>query len=364
MTAPTRAEVNLAALRHNIDVLRKDAGGRDLLAVVKAGAYGHGAIPVSRALEAHGVGWLGVATLPEALELREAGITARILVFGGQRPEDLVHFSENDLDLTVTSGSIAEAIATSGLPLRVHLQVDTGMERLGLLPPEALQMLGQLDRAPGVTLAGVYTHLADPDHADSPLTRLQMERWHGFIREARGLPDAVHVGATGAVLSSPDLLEGTSLARPGIAVYGIYDGRHGNKLQPVMSLISRIARIRSVEKGTRVSYGGRWEAPAPVRIATIAAGYADGVHRALSNKGQVGIAGHLHPIAGTVCMDMTMVAVADPDLPVREGDPAVFFGRGGPDCRDVARRAGTISWDIVCGVSARVPRVYRDAPGA
>ncbi|MBO6577171.1 MAG: alanine racemase [Rhodothermales bacterium] len=352
--APVRAHVHLEALTHNLQEIRRRTSAR-VMGVVKANAYGHGAVPIARHLVAHGVDVLAVATVPEALQLREAGLEERILVFGAATEADLAVCSARDIELTVASQELLEQVLASRLALRLHLQVDTGMLRLGLVPEYAHEQVARIARKPNLELAGVFTHLAAGDGVRTPQMDSQMERWQGFLTRCGPLDCLKHVSATGALFNSPHVLEGTDYVRPGIALYGLFE--RDSPLRPLMRVTSRVARVADVTRGTPVSYGGRWTAPRDTRIVTVAAGYADGVPRIMSGGPWMGVRGIQAPIVGTICMDMCMLD-AGPGAEVNVGDEVVLFGEGGPSCFDVAGWANTITYDVVCGLSSRVARVY------
>ena len=367
--APTTAEIDLVHLRHNVRVLQNRAGTASLMGVVKANAYGHGAVRIVRVLQEEGVRYFAVATLPEAIQLREAGITAPVLVFGAPLPSYLPAYARHTLDLTVTSRTLAEAVADAARrhgPLRVHLEVDTGMGRLGMDPDEAPEIVRLLRTAPQVTLAGLWTHFATADELDDTFAMEQLARFRTVLASVGDVAEHVHTANSAALLTLP---ESCAFARPlvrtGIALYGL-----GNRpvlmkdLRPVMRLTSRVTHVKTVATGTSISYGRRWRAPYPTRIATVNAGYADGYPRLLSNRAEVGIGGRRYPVAGAVCMDMFMVDLGAPDGPggtVAVGDEVVLFGTGGPSALEVADWAETIPYEICSAVSSRVPRHYRAA---
>ncbi|MFT5143215.1 MAG: alanine racemase [Rhodothermales bacterium] len=360
--SPTIAEVDLGALRRNLATIRRRVAPRPVMAVVKANAYGHGAERVAQCLLAEGVQHFAVATLDEGIALRQAGISGNILVFGAPLPAELPWFAENELDLTVGSESILMAVLQCDTPLRVQLLVDTGMTRLGLEPQRAISALAMLGGAGHVALTGVCTHLAGADLPDRARTTAQLATWSDFLASARPVGCPVHVAASGGCWTSPEALKHSDLVRAGISLYGLYEPSGDTApdvLEPVARLISRVARVQRIGAGTAVSYGGRWKAPYETRVATIAAGYADGVPRSLSNVGRVGIRGRLFPMVGTICMDMLMVHIDDPDFPMSEGDEVVLFGRGGPSCSEQAEKALSITYEMVCRISGRVARRYR-----
>jgi alanine racemase len=374
---PVTATVDLDALRHNVRVLQARAGTADLMAIVKANAYGHGAVPVTRALRDEGVHHFAVARPAEAIRLREAGCPDRILVLGAPFPDDLAVYTAHDLDLTVSSRAAAEAARQHGRPLRVHAKVDTGMGRIGLPVGEAADVITQLTEAPDVTLAGVWTHLATADEPGSAFAQTQLSRFRrllGDLRE-RGVetaPEHVHAANTGALLTLGARAHDFSapLVRTGIALYGLGAspelGARAD-LRPVMRLSARVTHLKTVEAGTPISYGAQWRAPRPARIATLGVGYGDGYPRLGSGRAAVRIGGEERPVVGTICMDMCMVDLGPPDRrlaqTVEVGDTATLFGPGGPTAYDVAEWAETIPYEICCGVSPRVPRRYVGTDG-
>ncbi|MDX1420207.1 MAG: alanine racemase [Rubricoccaceae bacterium] len=363
---PLRAEVDLDALRHNARALQARAGEAEVMAAVKADAYGHGAVPVARVLLDEGIRRFAVANVPEGVELREAGLQAPVLVLGAPLPEHLPACARYDLAVTVTSPGVAEAVveaAEKAGPLVVHLKVDTGMNRLGVEPEDAPAVLARLQAAPGVEVEGIMTHFATVDRRYTVAQRAAFDRLLARLGEA--VPPLVHVSNSGTLLALPEVLGGATLARVGGALYGLISERvaeaEGADLRPVMRLVSRVVHVQTVAAGEAVSYGRTWVAERPARIAVVAGGYGDGLSRALSNRGAVGVGGRLWPIAGRVCMDMLMLDLGDPDGPgaaVRLGDEAVLFGAGGPSALHLAEAADTIAYAVTCGLTARVPRVY------
>lgn len=366
---PLCAEVDLGALRHNVRVLQERAGAAELLAVVKADAYGHGAVPVVRALAEEGVGRFAVANVPEGVELREAGLKAPVLVLGAPLPEYLPACAHYDLTVTVTSPEVAEAVAVAAQqagPLVVHVKVDTGMNRLGIEPESVPAVLARLQAAPGVEVEGLMTHFGTVDRRYTFAQRAVFDALLARLRRAPGgVPPLVHDANSGTLLALPETIEDRALARVGGALFGLVSERvaeaEAADLRPVMRLTSRVVHVQTVAAGDAVSYGRTWTAVRPSRIAVVAGGYGDGLPRALSNNGAVGVGGRLWPIAGRVCMDMLMLDLGPPDgegAAVRPGDEAVLFGAGGPSALHVAEHAGTIAYAVTCGLTARVPRVY------
>ncbi|MEL7363490.1 MAG: alanine racemase [Bacteroidota bacterium] len=375
----TRAEIDLGALRRNVRRLAAHVAPAHLMGIVKADAYGHGAHPVAQAMAAEGLTWFAVARAAEGIALREAGLAGRVLVLGAPLPGDLDAHAAHGLDLSVTSEAVAEAAiawASATAPagaLRVHVKADTGMHRLGLSPDAVPGVLERLYATEGIEVVGLLTHFATADEAASSFADTQASRFdsllHALERAGVPVPPVVHVANSGAATLHPRKAVPTgaaALARVGGLVYGVPSSpdlaRVAERLalEPVMRLVARVVHIHTVAAGETVSYGQTWTAAAPTRIATVAVGYGDGLPRALSNVGVAAIAGHRYPIAGRVCMDLTMLDLGAPDGPgrtVQVGDEAVFFGPDGPSALDVATCIGTISYELTTGLTERVPRV-------
>ncbi|NNF57546.1 MAG: alanine racemase [Rhodothermaceae bacterium] len=362
---PLRAEVDLEALRHNVRVLQGRAGAAELIAAIKADAYGHGVIPITRVLVEEGVPRFAVANVPEGVELREAGIEAPVHVLGAPLPEYLPAYARYDLIVTVSSGDVAEAVieaATKVGPLTAHLKVDTGMHRLGIPPDEVPPVLARLQETPGIEVEGLWTHFATLGDA---FTTEQLARFDALVEQLDGIGRAgTHVTNTGTLFLVSGAVQGRAFVRAGGALFGLVDdpavAAEADDLKPVMRLVSRVVHLQTVAAGETVSYGRTWTADQPTCIATVAAGYGDGLPRSLSNTGFVGIGGRLWPIAGRVCMDMLMLDLGSPEGPgasVQIGDEAVLFGPGGPSAAEVARQAGTITYALTSGLTARVPRL-------
>ena len=366
-----RAEISRAALRHNIRRVRAGAASADVVAVVKADAYGHGAGLVVPVLRAEGVERFAVATLAEAQALRQSVLPAPapLLVLGAPRPEALAAYAALGLGLVVSSEQVAAELAASGQrPAEVHVKVDTGMHRLGVAPSAAPAVLARL-RAAGLAADGLWTHFATADGADVSFVAEQAGRFQAVL-DALGdaVPPLVHVQngpaavrGLGAVRLPPSA---RLLVRAGGALYGLAsDAALGEAMaafRPAMRLVADVVHVQTVAAGETVSYGRTWRADRPTRVATLAAGYADGVPRALSGQGEVGIAGRRYAVAGRVCMDMLMVDLGAPDGPgsaVRPGDAAVIWGPGGPSAAEAAEAAGTMAYELTAGLTGRVARV-------
>ncbi|HVY48421.1 MAG TPA: alanine racemase [Minicystis sp.] len=381
---PTRAEVNLGHLRHNLRVLERTLGPASasrpaIWAVLKADAYGHGAPAVARTLERAGVAGLCVALLEEALELREAGITAPILVMSGYygpRREGLDEMVANELVPVVYETGQVERIASiarlRGAAASVHLKVDTGMGRLGAPERELDTLLDAVAAHPEVRIDGFMTHFACADADDPSATREQLRRFDVALGKARArghAPRFVHAANSAAMLRLPETR--LSLVRPGIALYGVSPFEGGedafaSQLKPVMRVRTEVVALREVKAGERIGYGHTWEAPRASVIATVPMGYADGLSRALSNRGHALVRGRRAPVVGAVSMDLTMIDVTDA-AGARLGDEVVFLGPQegslGKDCitaAEIAKLTATIPWEVLTSISRRVPRFYRE----
>ena len=369
-TMRTWAEISLGNLEHNYRALRACAPHSRFLGVVKANAYGHGAVPVARKLEELGADYLAVACLNEAMELRQAGIRMPILILGAT-PEELAGLVvDYDVTQTVFTPVLAQALSQAagerGKRARIHVKVDTGMSRLGLLdhdPRQAARAVEELCALPHLEAEGIFTHFANAD-GDEAYTMLQFTRFLDTLAELEETYqrkfEIRHCAASGAVLNYP--CTHLDMVRPGVALYGHAPdpgcaGLDELDLRPAMTLKSRVAAVRDLPGDTPVSYGCTQRVgPRGGRVAVLPIGYADGLHRVLSGKGNVWLGGERRPILGRVCMDMCMVALEDGSQ-VKAGDEAEIFGAHLP-VEESAALAGTIQYELLCAVSARVPRVY------
>jgi alanine racemase len=361
---PAWVDVDLDALERNLATLRRRLGGAKLMAVVKADAYGHGAVGVSPALEAAGVDWLGVALLEEGVEIRRAGVELPILVLGTARPAKIALYRR--YDLTPTVSSLAELALwrewTVGArePQPFHLKVNTGMSRLGVELDEVGEALALVRQSPGLALAGVLSHFGDADLLDSPRNAVQEERFAAVLAQLTASERAsalVHLANSAAALHRP--ASRYDLVRLGLALYGLDPAAVAADLEPVMSLVTRIVQVREVPAGTPLSYGGRVVTRRRSRIAVVPVGYADGYAWRLTGKASALVGGRRVPVAGSVTMDMTLLDVTDTAAQV--GAEVVLLGRqGGEEIRaaELAREAGTISWEILCHLGLRLPRRF------
>lgn len=370
---PTWVEIDLAALRGNVAALRRLAGPeRTLFAVVKANAYGHGADLIAPAALDAGADRLAVASVNEGIALRDQGIAAPILVLGYAPPWQADDLLAHDLTATVYDGEVAQALgqaaASAGKRLTVHLKVDTGMHRLGIYPPDAPALLAALAQQPGLDVEGLYTHFSAADEADKGYSLTQLGRLTDllFTLESQGLrPRLVHSANSAATLSLPAAhLNGV---RGGIALYGLHPSPQtplSGEFRPVLRWVARIAQVKSLQPGDPVSYGNTYVADRPRRVAVIPVGYADGFPRAPRHWGSVLIRGQAAAILGRVCMDQTVVDVSEIETesgePVRLGEEVTLIGRQGQahlSAEEVAARLGTINYEVVSRIMARVPRV-------
>ena len=358
---PTVAEVSLSALRHNCRRARELVGpGVAVLAVVKADAYGHGAVPAARAFLDAGAWGLGVSGVAEGRELRRAGLTAPIVVLGGAFAGEERDVAADDLEVALWDPERARALAAAGRPVRVHLKVDTGMTRLGLDAAQ-VRAFGELVRGmKGLEIAGVFSHFASADAVDTAAARAQAARFASVLEAlaAAGIrPPRVHLANSAGVLSAPGAH--FTMVRPGIMLYGYAPAPHLAEraaVRPAMRLRTAIAHTRRVPAGTPVSYAGTFVTARPSTIATLPVGYADGYHRLASNRAQVVVRGRRAPVAGRVCMDHTMIDVTDVEG-VERGDRVVLFGDGLP-ADELAAWCETISYETLTAVGRRVPRVH------
>jgi alanine racemase len=363
------AEIDLDAIRHNIAHLRTVVAPTAVWAVVKADGYGHGAVDVARAALSAGAEGLCVALVSEGLTLRQAGIDGPILILSEQPPESASQIVEHRLIPTVYTRPFLDALVAEGpTGLPVHMKIDTGMQRVGAHPHAASALAASIaERAPALRLAGVYSHLAVADEPEDEFTARQVKRFDGALAgivERVGEVPLIHLANSAGALAHPATRR--SMARVGIAMYGISPGpgvdELSGELRPALSLHSRVSYVKMARAGSRISYGRIHKFERDTNVATVPIGYADGVPRRLSTTGgEVLIGGRRRAIVGRVTMDQLMVDCGDDE--VRTGDDVVLLGsQVGPDgvqtirAEDWADRLDTIGYEIVCGISARVPR--------
>ncbi|MCL6481292.1 MAG: alanine racemase [Firmicutes bacterium] len=374
---PVWAEISLGAIQRNFRRIRRHIGrGRKILSVVKGNAYGHGAVPVSKALAKAGSDWFGVTSTAEGIELREAGIRQPILLLTGFWPGEerrILRYRLTPVVTEITQLHLLERAARRvGRRLDFHLKVDTGMSRLGIAPSAADAFLAALADCPHLRLGGTMTHFASSEVFTNTQTEAQLRVFLDFVARLRaaGLhPGLLHLANSAAIASRPETWG--DMVRPGALLYG-YHQRYDPPerlaevcetlpLEPALSLRARIVSLRDLPAGVGIGYNARFVTDRPSRIAVIPAGYADGLVRQLSNTGRVIVRGRCVPIVGIVSMDLTTIDVTD--VPgVRLGDVVTIFGRQGPLSRspfDVAAEIGTVTSDLLCALGSRVPRFYR-----
>jgi alanine racemase len=364
----TVAVIDLDAVADNLRSLRSLLPRSvAVCAIVKADAYGHGAVPVSRELEAGGVEAFGVATVEEGLELRRAGVGRPILVLGIGL-SGIEAAQEHGLSPVIYSAAAAERISEAarrmGKPLSVHLKIDTGMGRLGVLGDEWEAVLKDLQENPWIQVKGLATHFSSAE-SDPAFSRTQLDRFRKAVDQAEGLCKdrlrQVHIANSAGLLNHPESV--FTMVRPGLLLYGAYPEpglRKKIRVRPAMTFKTRVLSVKSLPAGSPVSYGGTFRTERASRIATLPVGYADGYRRDLSNRGWVLLRGRKAPVVGTVTMDLTMIDVTD--IPeASEGDEVILFGPAEGAClpvEELAERIGTISYELLCAVGRRVPRIY------
>ncbi len=367
--SPSHAIIDLSAIAANLAVVRKRAGDRKVLFAVKADAYGHGAVEVSRYVEKHRYAdWLAVATVAEGQELVEAGITLPILKLSPADPWDMDAAITSGIRLTVVDFDTLEAVSKAavrlGVTAKIHIAVDSGMGRIGLRPECLAELTAAADRAKGVEVEGVFTHLPISDVPEgAEFTRREIDTFMtavSLIETHRGPFPLVHLANSGAILGHD--LGKTSMVRAGIVGYGYDPNPHADRadLHPALSWISHVTFVKTVSVGDTIGYGRTWTASETTKIATVPVGYADGLSRGLSNKGHVLIRGSVHPIVGRICMDQFMVDLG-PDSNVTVGDEVVLIGTQEDEtltADDMAELLGTISYEITCAISKRVDRYW------
>ena len=376
------AHINLKAIKENLVQLHRNIEQSDskeekqIMAVVKANAYGHGLLPVANYLEMENLKLLwgfGVATAAEAVALRQGGIQKPILVLGCVFPEEYEELFVHTIIPTVYTYQMAkdmnEEARKRGSQLSVHVKIDTGMGRLGFLPTaEHIGQVKDILKLEYIKIDGVFTHFARADEADQSFTKEQQQIFLKFIKEASIEADYMHSSNSAATIDMPEFSE--NLVRPGLSIYGIYPFEEKNKeknkkkvkLTPALRLNSHISLVKEVEKGTPIGYGSTYITSKPTKVATIPVGYGDGYPRSLSNKGEVLIAGKRCPIIGRICMDQFMVDVTD--IPrVKMGDEVVLIGPMGEEAitvDELADISGRFSYEFLCCLTNRIPRIYHE----
>ena len=381
---PSWIEIDLAAIAHNVRAIKQFIGsGVALNAVIKGNAYGHGEVEVARTVLSSGASYLSVAYLKEAIELRDAGITAPILVLAFTPAEFVRDAIQNNVAFSISDLNIARAASQAAIalqtPARVHLKIDTGMSRLGVLAAHADTFADELRAMPGLEIEGIFTHFSCAD-CDEAYTRMQLMRFRQVLppdlaglntrdfvssrSNPRGIvTHFVHAANSAATLAYPEAH--FNMVRPGIALYGLTPfatgwGQLTSPLQPALAWKAQVALVKNLPADTPVSYGNTYIAPSERTLAVIPVGYADGFRRAPNNFGEMLVRGQRAPIVGRVCMDQTMIDVTE--IPnVQQGDEVVIIGQQGSQrisAEDIAARIGTINYEVTTSLLTRVPRVF------
>jgi alanine racemase len=365
MNTETCAEINLDNLVHNIRAIQQQVSPSTVISVVKADAYGHGAVPVAKHLVKEGVQFFAVAQFQEAMELRESGIYLPILIFGRLFPDEITTAIKAGFRITLFGKEDVRWIEKTDKEQQphVHVDVDTGMGRIGVLLDREPDFFEFLMASKHLIWEGLYSHFSTSDEKDKSYANLQLSRFNKIlsqIKEKNNVPPMIHMANSGAILDMPESY--FDAVRPGISLYGHYPTSETSQsinLKQVMTLKTFVAHIRKIPAGFSVSYGRRWTAKNPTTIVVLPVGYADGVRRSLTNVGDVLIQGKRYPIVGTVTMDHIMIDVGND--PVKPGDEVVVWGegpQGSIQILEVAEKIGTIPYELTCGVSKRVKRVY------
>ncbi len=371
---PTRTEVSLGRVRNNFEIVRSLIG-KDvkIMAMVKSNAYGHGIRTISETLLAAGAHYLGVAYLEEAVYLRKGGITAPILVCGAINTDQIEDFLANDIEITSSSYDKSAAISAMakrlGKTANVHLKIDTGMERIGVHWYNAESFIGRTLDLPGISVKGIFSHLARAE-SDRDFTDTQIRRFSevaDFMSRKNVLPELVHLANSAGIIGNPN--SHFTMVRPGIILYGYnpfgYEPDRdfgGRKLLPAMTLKTKVSYFKVVPSGTGISYNHSYTTAGQTRIVTLPVGYGDGYSRFLSNRGEVAIRGKLYPVVGTVCMDQVMVDIGM-DGSAYNGDDVLLFGEMNGSViplESLCGKIGTITYEFLCTLSLRVPRIYVD----
>ena len=362
---PTYLEVNLPQLRKNLEAIRAHVAPAKVMPMVKANAYGHGIDGVAPFIEPY-VDYIGVALVEEGLHLRKFGLRKPILVAGATLAEQVPLFAEYDLTLTGSSLElldVAEEVSRStGTPIKTHLKIDTGMERVGVREYEAEPFILKSSAYRHLKVEGIYTHLANSELADRSYSSMQVERFQQILdiytRHSLPVPTFRHVCNSGGILNVPEAY--FDMVRPGVLFYGVYPGddvNHVIEVKPALTWRSRVAFAKRTRPGRPISYESLWQAEVETGIVTIPCGYADGYFRRMTNQAQVLIHEKKYPQVGRICMDQFMVNVGDDDVKV--GDEVILLGEGiRPE--DLAKWTGTNEYEVMTNISARVPRIYVD----
>jgi alanine racemase len=366
----THAEIEIEKLHRNyLNARAAIPPSVKMMGIVKANAYGHGVIEISRLLSQYGIDYLGVGFLEEGIHLREQGITVPILVLGGVLDSQIRSFLDNDLDITVSSLEIAERIEdevqkNNRSKARVHLKIDTGMERIGVHSESASAFIERVCRMNHLDVVGIYSHFAAADEKDKAFTHYQFDRFQSVLKKIKSSGIEIplkHIANSGALLDLPETF--LTMVRPGILLYGIYPSLETSKsisVEPILSLKSKIVFLKEVGSNTSISYGRKYFTARKTKIATIPVGYGDGYSRRLTNNSEVLIRGKRYPVVGVVCMDQLMVDVGI-ENDVHVGDDVILLGNSqgkSITAWELSERIGTNPYELLTGIATRVPRVF------
>jgi len=365
---PTFAEIDLSAIAYNVAEIKKQVHPAQVMAVVKADGYGHGAVQVARVAIENGASYLGVALVEEGIELRQQGIREPILIFGGSFEEQLKNYFDYNLEITIykedTANKLAEIANELQKPIEAHIKIDTGMGRVGIRYNKAVSFVEFVNKLDGVSLKGIYTHFATSDEKDKQFANLQFDRFKKIISQVEKKSihvPLIHAANSGAILDLPETY--LDMVRPGVMMYGHYpsgDTTESIAIKPAMTFKSKVSYIKDVNEYTSVSYGRKFVTSRSTRLATLPVGYADGYNRLLTNRGIVLIRGKKFPVVGRVCMDLIVVDLGE-NQTIQEGDEVILFGRVEDNAftvQEICNQLNTIPYEVTCWISKRVPRKY------
>ncbi len=367
---PTRVEVNLSRLRENYQKIQHHINGAKMMPILKANAYGHGLVRVAQLMQELGADYIGVAVLEEGILLRNSGITTPILVLGGVLGNQVPHFIQYDLTITASSidklKNINAAAQRMGKTAKVHLKIDTGMERIGVHYYNAEGFIRETAKCPHVKVEGLFTHFANADTADQTHVRLQLQRFENvlalFDELSMPRPPMIHAANSGAILQLPE--SWFNMVRPGILLYGVYPSEEVKRtvaVQPALTWKSRVVYFKVITPGHPVGYGSRWQTEKNTRAVTVPVGYGDGYFRSMSSKAQVIIRKRRFPVVGTISMDQIVVDIDNHSA--YNGDEVILVGQSDGlsiTAEELAQWAGTIPYEILTNINTRVPRIYLD----
>jgi alanine racemase len=366
---PAWVEINQAAIRHNLQEIRRLVGPSiDIMAVVKAEAYGHGAIPVAKTAIAAGASWLGVAMPEEGIGLRKAGLQTPILIFGPVQPDQVEPVVQYDLSAALCNWEAAVALSAAairnGKKAAAHIKVDTGMGRVGIDPGASVEFIRKLHDLPGLQITGIFSHMATADEKDKSYAKRQIQIFSRVITDLKTaglLPQKIHLANSAGIMELPD--SHFNMVRAGIMLYGLYPSpevdRQKALLEPALSLKTKVTFVKRVPGGCGISYGQRYHTGREGNIATIPIGYADGWSRMLTNKAEAIIHGRKFPVVGSICMDQCMIDLGDERVDI--GEEVILIGKSGTQsisADEIAAALGTINYEVTCMLSNRLPRVW------